>query len=60
MVLKYYMNKLECSNIPDFLKKYLDSKVLIRLKKWGIFVVWTMLQKKFIILLSILVDMIIH
>lgn len=37
MLLKYYLDKLEYKNIPEFLNKYLEVPSLIRLKKVGYF-----------------------
>lgn len=37
MSLQYYLEKLDYSNIPGFLVKYLDSPSLLRLKKVGYF-----------------------
>jgi len=37
MSLQYYLEKLDYSNIPAFLIKYLDSPSLLRLKKVGYF-----------------------
>lgn len=37
MLLKYYLNKLNYENIPEFIKKYLTLPSLIRLKKIGYF-----------------------
>ena len=37
MYLKYYMNKLGHSNLPDFIVKYLKTPSLVRLKNIGYF-----------------------
>jgi len=37
MLLNYYLDKLDYSNMPEFLYKYLECPTLIRLKKVGYF-----------------------
>lgn len=37
MLLKFYLNKLEYSRMPEFLEKYLECPSLLRLKKVGYF-----------------------
>ena len=37
MLLKYYLEKLNYSNMPKFLEKYLKCPSLMRLKKVGYF-----------------------